>query len=63
MTPRVFSAYESLCDNVTKFLDYRVLGVIFLMFLLLYISFLAIFMPIVAYFSFVFTVATFFLLI
>ena len=29
MTPRVVSAYESLYDNLTKFLDYRVFGVIF----------------------------------
>ena len=53
MTPRVVSAYESLYANLTKFLDYRVLGVIFLLFLVLYISFLAIFMSTLAYFSFV----------
>ena len=32
MTPHVFSAYESLYGNLRKFLDYRVLGVIFLIF-------------------------------
>ena len=53
MTPRVFSAYESLYGNLTKFLDYCVLGVFFLILLVLYISFLAIFVPTLAYFSFV----------
>ena len=48
MTPHVFSGYESLYDNFTKFLDYRVFGVIFLIFLVLYISFLASFMPTLA---------------
>ena len=40
-------------DNLTKFLDHRFLGVFFLIFLVPYISFLAIFMPSQAYFSFV----------
>ena len=62
MTPDVFSANESLYDNLMKFLDYRVLGVIFLIFCYCYISLLAIFMPTLVYFSFVFTVAIFLLI-
>ena len=53
MTPYVFSANESLFDNLTKFLDYLVFVYFFSFFLALCISFLAIFMPTMAYFSFV----------
>ena len=49
----MFSVLMNRSMITTKFLNYRVFGVFFLIFLVLCISFLAIFMPTLAYFSFV----------